>query len=198
MIGVIMMATMIPAVMKLSPVVLGSASEVADDRDARRRRRDALVDVGERLREDGERPQAVHDRRDRGEQVDDVDDRLAMRRGAISVTNSAMPMLTGTEITSAMMPDEEGAVDHRPGAVLALRRIPVVGEDRRSPLRGTRATRSSWSCTRSARGSRGRADRSPSAIQRNSWSVTVPGGRGPVPRPRRRRGRWRRSVGVGP
>ena len=58
---------------------------------------------------------------------------LRSRRGAISVTNSAMPMLTGTEITSAMMPDEEGAVDHRPGAELALRRIPVVGEDRRSP-----------------------------------------------------------------
>ena len=41
MIGVIMMATMIPAVMKLRPVGLGIGGEVAEDRDARRGRRDA-------------------------------------------------------------------------------------------------------------------------------------------------------------
>ena len=40
-----------------------------------------------------------------------------------------MPTLTGTEISSAIKPDEERAVDHRAGAEVAVRRIPVVGED---------------------------------------------------------------------
>ena len=109
---------------------------------------------------------------------------LRSRRGATSVTNSAMPMLTGTAITQGDEPDEERAVDHRPGAELALRRVPVVGEDPEALLRGTTATRSSWSCTRSAPRITRTSSPLASAIHRNTWSVMIPGGRGPVPRPR--------------
>jgi len=69
MIGTIMMSTMIPAVMKLSPVGLGSAvrspingmPEVAE-RCCRRCRRGVWVSTAKR-------PEPVDDRRDRGQEV---------------------------------------------------------------------------------------------------------------------------------
>ena len=47
--------------------------ERLQDRDVAGRRRDVLVDVGERRAQHEERPQPVDDRRDRGEEVDGVD-----------------------------------------------------------------------------------------------------------------------------
>ncbi len=78
MIGVIMMATMIPAVMKLLPDALGLPKIVLEHRDAggrvRQRLRRALASGGASTMK---RPQPVDDRRDRGEEVDGVHDRPA-------------------------------------------------------------------------------------------------------------------------
>ena len=161
MIGVIMIATMIPAVMKLSPVLLGSPNSVFEDGMPPTSRRRRLVDVGQRLARARRAPTAR--RRPTGSRRAGrrCRRRLRSRRGATSVTNSAMPMLTGTAITSAMMPDEERAVDQRPGAELAVRRIPVVGEDRRSPPSEPRPRLVVRRVRDQARGSRAPADRPP-------------------------------------
>ena len=75
-----------------------------DDRDAAEQHAERLFEpLGEDRREDQQTPHAVDDRRDRGEQLDGDTSGRRSQAGASSVRNSAMPKLTGTAITSAMI-----------------------------------------------------------------------------------------------
>ena len=60
--------------------------------------------AGSRLRREHEYPpQAVHDRRDRGEQIDEDRQRRARPAGHSSLMNRALATATGTPMMSAMI-----------------------------------------------------------------------------------------------
>ena len=94
MIGMIMMARMRPAVKNERPLAGSSKSwpSTGMRREARWPRR---VEVADRLGQHEDAPQAEDDRRHDGEQVEHVRRSAACsQRGATSVMNRAMPMLT--------------------------------------------------------------------------------------------------------
>ena len=100
MIGVIMIARMMPAVRKLGPSrvpKMRPTSGIAAEHVV-----EVLIEALHRLREHEYAPQPEHDRRNDREQVEHVDDRAAQPRGAICVTNSATPRLTGTASATAI------------------------------------------------------------------------------------------------
>ncbi len=84
--------------------------------------------------------------------------------------------------------DEERAVDHRPGAELALRRVPVVGEDAEALLAEPRPRVLGGGVERSAPRITSTSSPLASAIHRNTRSVNDPGGRGRRAETARRRG----------
>ena len=104
-------------------------------------------DLLERVHQHEDRPQAVDHRRDGREQVDHVDDRPRDARRCDLGDEQRDADADRHREEQREESDEEGAVDQRAGAELALRRRPSCWRRSRGPPPRTTATPSAWSRT---------------------------------------------------